>query len=178
MSRPKSDTAKGDSAKGNSTLPASASKSPAAGEAWDIMREIVLDNERRREVSDAVGMSFGRLKALRRIDTAPRTMGELATILGTDPPYMTLVVDDLERQGLVERKPHPTDRRAKLVETTPRGKAAARQARDIMNRPPAELTALSEAELEALLRGLRAIRPDPTSPVIGLPENRIPPPKR
>jgi DNA-binding MarR family transcriptional regulator len=168
MSRPRSNSAKS----------SSASASKAADEAWDIMRELVLDNERRREVSDALGMSFGRLKALRRIDTAPRTMGELATILGTDPPYMTIVVDDLERQGLVARKPHPTDRRAKLVETTALGKAAAQRARDIMNRPPTELAALPEAELEALLRGLRAIRPDPTIPVVGLPENRIPPPKR
>jgi DNA-binding MarR family transcriptional regulator len=155
-----------------------AAESKAADEAWDIMRELVLDNERRREVSDALGMSFGRLKALRRIDVAPRTMGELATILGTDPPYMTIVVDDLERQGLVERQPHPTDRRAKLVVTTALGHEAARQARAIMNRPPAELTALPEAELAALLRGLRAIRPDPATPVIGLPEDRIPPPKR
>ena len=149
-----------------------------ADEAWDIMRELVLDNERRREVSDALGMSFARAKALRRIYKEPSTMGKLATTLGIDPPYMTIVVDDLEQQGLVERKPHPTDRRAKLVETTPLGKAAARKAREIMNRPPAELAALPEAELEGLLRGLRAIRPDPATPVVGLPEDRIPPPKR
>jgi DNA-binding MarR family transcriptional regulator len=156
-----------------------AAPASAADEAWDIMRELVLDNERRREVSDAIGLSFGRLKALRRIDNAPRTMGELATILGIDPPYMTIVVDDLEEQGLVERKPHPTDRRAKLVETTARGRETARQARDIMNRPPAELMALPETELAALLRGLRAIRPDPASPVIPFPEDRLaPPPKR
>jgi DNA-binding MarR family transcriptional regulator len=91
-------------------------------------------------------------------------MGELATSLGIDPPYMTIVVDDLERQGLVERKPHPTDRRAKLVETTAlRAREAAQRARVILNRPPAELTALPEAELAALLRGLRALRPDPTT---------------
>jgi DNA-binding MarR family transcriptional regulator len=132
-----------------------------ADEAWGIMRELVLDNERRREVSDALGMSFARAKALRRIYKEPSTMGELATYLGIDPPYMTIVVDDLERQGLVERKPHPTDRRAKLVETTALGQEAARRARVILNRPPAELAALPETELTALLRGLRAIRPDP-----------------
>jgi DNA-binding MarR family transcriptional regulator len=134
-----------------------------ADEAWDIMRELVLDNERRREVSDALGMSFARAKALRRIYKEPSTMGELATYLGIDAPYMTIVVDDLERQGLVERKPHPTDRRAKLVETTALGQQAARRARVILNRPPAELAALPEAELTALLRGLRAIRPDPAT---------------
>ena len=52
-----------------------------ADEAWEIMRELVLDNERRREVSDALGMSFARAKALRRIYKAPSTMGELATSL-------------------------------------------------------------------------------------------------
>ncbi len=134
-----------------------------ADEAWEIMRELVLDNERRREVSDALGMSFARAKALRRIYKEPSTMGELATFLGIDAPYMTIVVDDLERQGLVERKPHPTDRRAKLVETTARGQELARRARTILNRPPAELAALPEAELTALLRGLRAIRPDPAA---------------
>lgn len=160
MSRPKSDP----------TPASSESKSVAADEAWDIMRKLVLDNERRREVSDALGMSFGRLKALRRIDEAPSTMGELAATLGIDPPYTTIVVDDLERQGLVQRKPHPTDRRAKLVETTARGREEACRARAILNRPPAELAALPEAELVALLRGLRAIRPEPATAVTRLPE--------
>ncbi len=169
MSRPKSDPKSVSSAPSTPSAP-SESKSSSVDEAWDIMRELVLDNERRREVSDALGMSFARLKALRRIDKAPSTMGELATSLGIDPPYMTIVVDDLERQGLVERKPHPTDRRAKVVETTPLGQEAARQARAILNRPPTELTALPEAELAALLRGLRAIRRDPATAVNRLPE--------
>jgi DNA-binding MarR family transcriptional regulator len=162
---PRGAMSKGVRTKGDRTKPLS-----AADEAWDIMRELVLDNERRHEVSDALGMSFGRIKALRRIDAAPMTMGELATLLGTDPPYMTILVDDLERQGLVARKPHPTDRRAKLVESTALGKKVAEEARAILNRPPAELDALPEAELAALLRGLRAIRHDPTSPVVPLPE--------
>ena len=83
------------------------------------MCDLVLDNERRREVSDAIGLSFGRVKALRRIARHPMTMGELAAKLGIDAPYATLVVDELERQGLVERGPHPTDRRVKLVTATP-----------------------------------------------------------
>jgi DNA-binding MarR family transcriptional regulator len=167
MSRPKSDPTPASS---ESKSVAAESKSVAADEAWDIMRELVLDNERRREVSDALGMSFGRLKALRRIDEAPSTMGELAATLGIDPPYTTIVVDDLERQGLVERKPHPTDRRAKLVETTALGRQMASRARAILNRPPAELAALPEAELVALLRGLRAIRPEPATAVTRLPK--------
>jgi DNA-binding MarR family transcriptional regulator len=114
------------------------------------MSDLVLDNERRREVSDALGMSFGRIKALRRINRKPRTMGELAAELGIDAPYATLVVDELERLGLVARQPHPTDRRAKLVVPTARGTAMARQAEEILGRLPVGMAALSPTELETL----------------------------
>jgi len=78
------------------------------------------------------------------------TMGELAGKLGIDAPYATLVVDELERRGLVERRPHPSDRRAKLVTTTTRGTTIAHQAEEILNRPPLGLTSLSGSELESL----------------------------
>jgi DNA-binding MarR family transcriptional regulator len=126
------------------------------------MCDLVLDNERRREVSEALGLSFGRVRALRRISRAPMAMGELAGNLGIDAPYATLVVDELERLGLVERRPHPSDRRVKLVAATPRGTAAARRAEEILDRPPAGLITLPPHELEALARILEeAVRPDP-----------------
>lgn len=127
-----------------------ASGTDAARRAWSAMCDLVLDNQRRREVSDAVGLSFARIRAIRRIASSPMTMGELATKLGIDAPYATLVVDELERQGFVERRPHPTDRRAKLVATTERGAETAARAEAIMARPPAGLAALSAPELEAL----------------------------
>jgi len=122
------------------------------------MGDLVLDNQRRREVSDALGLSFGRIRALRRIAATPMTMGELAALLGIDAPYATLVVDELERQGLVERQPHPTDRRAKLVATTAEGSAAARRAEEILARLPVGLAGLSEADMETLARILESAR--------------------
>jgi len=133
-----------------------------ARRAWSAMCDLVLDNQRRREVSEAVDLSFGRIRALRRIARAPMTMGELATKLGIDAPYATLVVDELERQGLVERRPHPTDRRAKLVATTTRGARIAREAEDIMNRPPIGLTSLSDSELKSLAAILEHARAETT----------------
>ena len=97
-------------------------------------------------------MTFGRIKALRRIARTPMTMGELATTLGIDAPYATLVVDELERQGLVERRPHPTDRRVRLVATTPSGAAAAQRAQKILGTPPVGLSALPGPELSTLAR--------------------------
>jgi DNA-binding MarR family transcriptional regulator len=135
-----------------------------ARRAWGLMCDLVLDNERRREVSDALGLTFGRIRALRRIARSPMTMGELATNLGIDAPYATLVVDELERQGLVERRPHPTDRRVKVVRTTTAGTAAAERAGQISDRPPTSLTSLPGPDLEALARILESAAPPITGP--------------
>ncbi|HET7444739.1 MAG TPA: MarR family transcriptional regulator [Solirubrobacterales bacterium] len=127
------------------------SPSDVAG-VWLLMQDLVIDNARRREVSDALGISFARARAIRRIARRPMSMGELATALNIDPPNATVVVDELEDLGLVTRKPHPEDRRAKLVEATPKGRDLARRADEILATPPPALSELSEKDLEALRR--------------------------
>jgi DNA-binding MarR family transcriptional regulator len=127
----------------------------AAREVWLLMSDLVLDNQRRREVAEAVGISFGRSRAVRRLARQPMSMGELAGALGIDPPNATVVVADLESLGLVRRRPHPTDGRAKVVEATPKGKAMARRADAILATPPPELSTLSAEDLETLRRILK-----------------------
>jgi DNA-binding MarR family transcriptional regulator len=122
----------------------------AAREAWLLMSDLVLDHERRREVADAVGMTFARASTVRRLVRRPMSMRELADALGIDPPNATKVVDDLEARGLVQRRPHPTDRRAKLVEATRKGKALARRANTILATPPPSLSALDPGDLATL----------------------------
>jgi DNA-binding MarR family transcriptional regulator len=121
-------------------------------EVWLLMSDLVLDNQRRREVSEALGISFARVRALRRLAREPMSMRELAAVLGTDPPNATTLVDDLESLGLARRRPHPTDRRAKVVEATRKGKGMARRADAILATPPPALSALSTDDLEALRR--------------------------
>ena len=84
-------------------------------------------------------------------------MGELASALDIDPPNATAVVADLESLGLVRRRPHPTDGRAKLVEATRKGKETARRADAILATPPPGLRALSAEDLETLRRILGAV---------------------
>jgi DNA-binding MarR family transcriptional regulator len=120
---------------------------------WRGMRALVLDRyDRRKEVCDALDMSFIRVKALRALAGGPLAMRELATRLATDAPYTTLVVDDLERRGLVERSGNPADRRSKIVTATPDGVAAARRAEEILNQPPAPVRQLEAADLATLDR--------------------------
>jgi DNA-binding MarR family transcriptional regulator len=123
------------------------------------MSDLVLAAERRREVSEALGISFGRARALRRLARQPMSMGELAAALGIDPANATGVVDELEALGLAHRRPHPTDRRTKVVEATRKGKEMARRADAILSTPPPALSALSSDDLEALRRILASVTP-------------------
>lgn len=129
----------------------------AAHEIWLLMSDLVLDNTRRRAVSEALGMSFGRARALRRLARQPMSMGEFAEALDIDRPNATVVVDDLEALGLVRRRPHPSDRRAKLVEATRKGKQLARRADAILSTPPPGLSAMDASDLGALRRLLESV---------------------
>src|SRR4051794_35640424 len=111
-------------------------------EVWLLMSDLVLDNTRRREVAEALGMSFGRARAIRRLARRPMSMRELSDALDIDPPNATVLVANLESAGLVRRRPHPTDGRAKVVEATRRGKELARRADAILATPPAAIGAL------------------------------------
>jgi DNA-binding MarR family transcriptional regulator len=125
-----------------------------ARRAWRAMSDVVLDHDRKIAVSEALGLSWTRSLALRRLATQPLTLRALADRLAADPPYVTLMVDDLEERGLVHRMPHPEDRRAKLVELTAAGRAAAARADAILDEPPAALHDVPAEDLAALLRVL------------------------
>ena len=130
-------------------------------EVWSQISSLVLDNTRRREVAEATGISFGRTRALRRLSKKPMSMGEFAEAMQIDPPNATVVVDDLEKLKLVRRKPHPTDRRAKLVEPTAKGRKIAEQADAILGTPPPELTSLDSRDLKELRRILGSLSTGP-----------------
>jgi len=121
---------------------------------WRALSDLALDRDRKVAVASALGLSWTRVLAVRRLAVEPQTQRELAEGLSADPPYITLMVDDLENRGLVRRKPHPTDRRAKLVELTSAGRAAAARADAILDEPPAELQGAPDTDLEAVLRVL------------------------
>jgi DNA-binding MarR family transcriptional regulator len=120
-----------------------------ATEAWRAMRQLVLDHDRRQAVADATGISFGRVKLLRHLAAGPSGLRALAAHLGADPPYVTVMANDLEARGLVERVPHPTDGRAKHVRLTEAGRRVAAHADRLLDDPP---PALREADPDDLRR--------------------------
>jgi len=51
----------------------------------------------------------------------PKRQLDLAAQLGVDRTVMTYLLDDLEKAGLVQRRPDPADRRARLIAPTDEG---------------------------------------------------------
>ncbi len=128
-----------------------------ARRAWVRMRDLVLERDRRMVVAGALGMSFQRVKALRRIAQQELAHHELAAELAVDKPYTTVIIRDLLERGLVQTRPHPDDGRSKLVSITTAGAELAQRATAILTEPPAELTALSDDDLAELNRILELL---------------------
>lgn len=110
----------------------------------------------------------------------------LCRCVGMDPSTMVSTVDELERRGLVERRRHPSDRRAYALHLTELGTQTLAQGRKLARQSQQELLApLSEPEravLHDLLFRLAAQGaelakpPTPPSPPAPSPPAPSPPP--
>ena len=116
------------------------------------MQRFVEAQSRRGELAEALGFRLGggRGKILFQLREGPLTLSQLAAANNVDAPYATLIVDKLEAHGLVERQPHPEDRRRKLVTLTAAGHDAIATADAILLRPPAAMKALQADDLGRL----------------------------
>jgi DNA-binding MarR family transcriptional regulator len=110
------------------------------------------------------GLSYPRLRLLQALHCGgPVIMRDLGVQLGVSPRNMTAMVDAMEDAQLVARRPHPTDRRATLVELSPAGAREAEQALEPRLDAMAELfegfsLAEQQAFADALVRLGQAIR--------------------
>jgi len=77
-------------------------------------------------------------------------MREIGERLSCDASFVTGIVDRLEDDGLLERRPDPGDRRVTLVALTGAGIAMREQALAALYEPPTEFAALDDDEIERL----------------------------
>src|SRR4051794_7004423 len=63
--------------------------------------------------------------------TGEHTQTELARMVGLDKTTMVVTLDELEAAGLAERRPSPTDRRARVIAVTKAGARKLRRAEAI-----------------------------------------------
>ena len=110
--------------------------------------------------SDAV--SYVRMRLLTALQSnGEQSMGELAAGLGVTPRRVTALVEALEADGLVARRPHPTDRRSTLVAITDGGLKAQQvgweQHRAEVARAFADLSQPEQTQLLSISRTLTQI---------------------
>ncbi|MFF1408960.1 MarR family winged helix-turn-helix transcriptional regulator [Streptomyces sp. NPDC058289] len=79
-----------------------------------------------------LGLTASQATALREM-SGPMTMRDLAERMSCEPSNATFVVDKLEKQHLIARHPHPTDRRAKQLVLTPEGDALRARLLDLLS---------------------------------------------
>src|ERR1700733_14708120 len=124
-------------------------------------RYIAVHQRMRRAANDEMsgcGLSMARTKVLLRLREGPTRQHVLAAEFGLAPHSITDIVDGMERQGLAQRRPDPTDRRAKLVAITDAGQACLDVATGIRERLLTQIFgALSEDDRATLLRLLDSL---------------------
>lgn len=84
----------------------------------------LIENEVRRRLREAFDITLPRFDVLAQLDRSPEgmTLGELSQRMMVSNGNMTGLVDRLVEQGLLRRRPSPTDRRAQIVSLTPEGR--------------------------------------------------------
>jgi DNA-binding MarR family transcriptional regulator len=88
-----------------------------------VARNLRYSGERWAERYHLSQVRFELLMLLRHHPEEQLTLGQLASGLDLSPRTVTSLADVLERDGLIRRLPHATDRRAVLARITPEGSA-------------------------------------------------------
>ncbi|GAC1332671.1 MAG: MarR family transcriptional regulator [Mycobacteriales bacterium] len=108
------------------------------------------------------GLTFARFEALTLLmfsRSGALPMAKMGERLMIHPTSVTNIVDKLEQGRLVQRTPHPTDRRTTLVRLTPAGRRVARAAAADLTRDRFGLpTGTDPGAVHALTALLREIR--------------------
>ncbi|HET9168304.1 MAG TPA: MarR family transcriptional regulator [Actinospica sp.] len=109
----------------------------------------------------AHGLSMWGYVVLLRLQTPPvRTQAALATEIGADKTRIIPVLDQLQSDGLIIRKPHPEDRRVNLIAITPLGRdrcAAAQAAIQANEERILAAAGAPQADIQAFLRVLSTL---------------------
>jgi DNA-binding MarR family transcriptional regulator len=106
---------------------------------------------------ESIGLTpamFGVLNLMGKRDSAIQQ--EIGRAMGIDPSTMVALLDKLEADGLVTRRPHPNDRRAREVAITAKGRKVLERGRRLNDEVEDEvLKGLSRTERRQLLGLLR-----------------------
>ena len=122
---------------------------------WKAARAVESYAEKSITDLEMCGSDFAVLEAL--LHKGPLPVNEIGKKILLTSGSITVAVDRLEKRGLVERRAHGTDRRARIVHLTKEGRklitrAYAQHAADLEHLMSASLTTTERATLIRLLK--------------------------
>lgn len=110
---------------------------------------------------NSFGLNFSRFEALALLYSTRKgslPLGKIGNRLQVHPTSVTNTIDRLENDGLVVRKPHPSDKRATLAEITEEGRSRVSLAAKSLGEIEYGLKAMSEKDLKKIKTGLSSLR--------------------
>lgn len=128
-----------------------------------IVRAQQLLLARYEELLRPLGITFARYELLMLLSftrAGELPVGKIGERLQVHRSSVTNAVDKLLADGLVERRPHPSDGRASLVAITAAGRAVGEAGTEKLNAADFAVAALGADDREALTRILAALRRD------------------
>ena len=127
------------------------------GELFARITQRLIDAE--QPLLEKHGLAMWPYVVLARLERRPAsTQLELATQIGYDKTRLIKILDELSDAGLIERRPDPSDRRARIVSLTAAGHERVRAVRsDIRRMEDDFLAELSDAQQRELRRVLHEL---------------------
>jgi DNA-binding MarR family transcriptional regulator len=125
------------------------------------MRVHQVLTQRADQVLAPIDLTFARYELLVRLyfhDGGSLPLSQLGKLLQIHQTSITSLVDRLEKQGLIERVPHPTDRRSILARLTPAGRVLTGKAINLLNSELYRDLGLADGEARLLIGLLMKMR--------------------
>jgi DNA-binding MarR family transcriptional regulator len=126
-----------------------------------IMRAHQILMSRLNDLLAPYNLTFPRYEALMLLyysRTGSLPLGKMGDRLQVHRTSVTNLMDGLEREGLAERSPHPTDRRTTLGTITPRGRDVAKRATRVLNQTEFGTAPMPDRDLDLISDTLTSLR--------------------
>ncbi len=118
---------------------------------------VQADLARELEALDLRMLTFSALIVV--VDNAGLRQSELAQALSVERPNLVVIVDELEKRGLIKRTQVPTDRRAYALTPTAAGKELYHTALKVVQDHEAKILAgLTDEQVRTLRDALKSIQ--------------------
>lgn len=127
---------------------------PSIGEALHRLMHAYKSHMRQAVQDRQLGLPITHIRALKGVCRNPQcTAQSIAQRMQRDKAQITRVLNELLRDGLIEKRDNPADRRSQLLRSTPKGRAIMGQLRGLERKTATAMSKnLSREEVGEFIR--------------------------